>query len=290
MIYTRITGGIGNQLFNYTLGRYLAEKHKVELVLDISWFRQFPYRTYDLDRFNITGRIPTLYERAGLWQMRDTQPNKYNRVAKRFTKLLPHITYAREKSLHFDPTMLSLPDNTYIAGNWQSLNYFKDIEDIIRAELTLKTPSDYFAKVKQQMESCNSIALHVRRGDYAYTQKIKDSMGLCSPQYYQSAVEYIAARVPNSTIFVFSDDLPWVKANLSFAYPVIYIEHPEKKDYEEPLIMAAAKHQIISNSTFGWWGAWLNQNPGKIVCAPSKWLADDSQGQPDIVPSGWIRM
>ena len=145
-------------------------------------------------------------------------------------------------------------------------------------------------EVLEKIKSTEAVAVHFRRGDYT-KKRVADKYGSCSVEYYKNAVEYIAEKYPNPEIFFFSDDIEWVKENLKFPYNCSYVaNNTGDKSFEDLRLMSCCKHNVIANSSFSWWGAWLNNNKDKIVVAPKKWLQDSSFAQDDIVPKAWIRL
>ena len=294
MIVIKISGGIGNQLFQYAVARNLSIKHGVPFLLDLEWFERFPVRQYKLKNFNIEEHIGTKKE---IWPLK-----KHGRRAG-WRHCIQNFLYAndslykKEKFFHFDPAILEIKDNAYLDGNWQSEKYFYENRDTIRKDFTLKTtPSSYFIEVKKKIEQNKTsnetaVSLHIRRGDYASDPKVLASIGLCSIEYYQEAAKIIASKVSHPVFYIFSDDIEWVKNNLKLSFPTQYISHPEKdKDYEELFLMASCSHHIMANSSFSWWGAWLNPNNDKIIIAPKQWFKDTTRDTKDLLPEGWLRI
>lgn len=290
MIYVRVVGGIGNQLLRYAAARALATRNNTELVIDLSWFRdkQTPTRRYALEKLNISGRRTTLLEHFGLYQIR--QPGRKAALVRTFIPpLLRRIRHVVETDMPFKQWIHDLRGDVYLDADCYSEKYFEDIEPQLRKELTLRSPTSFFLGMRKKMAGCNSIALHIRRGDFVWNPKVNN--GTLSQEYYQDAVSYIAQQHPNPIIFVFSDDLPWVKEHLKLPYSTEFVEHPtEARDWEEIFLIASCKHQITANSSFSWWGAWLNTNPDKIVCAPKQWFLDPTKNTIDVVPSNWHRI
>jgi len=271
MIIIKLIGGLGNQMFQYAAGRRAAHINKTELKLDISWF-QNPEgaikRDYLLNIFNIQESFANKEEinklkggNQGLWQ----------RLCKKFFKI---------------------KDNVYLEGYWQSEKYFKDIENIIRKEFTFKAaPDNVNQKMLDRITSCDSISIHIRRGDYVVDGKTNRFHGVCDLDYYFKAVGLVAKQVKAPHFFVFSDDPTWVKQNLHLEFPCVYVDQNfGKKDYEDLRLMLSCQHNIIANSSFSWWAAWLNANPDKIIIAPKKWFAGKSIDTDDLVPASWIRL
>jgi hypothetical protein len=297
VVIARIIGGLGNQLFQYASARCVAERNGTELKLDISGFQNYGLRQYGLDRFHITGRVATpddfrrvLGSRYGAksWLRRIASLTRWNTL-----NLLPRCAYVKERFYHFDQRISTIrKKDIYWSGYWQSEKYFSDIETTIRTELIprdgLTEKSKEFAVL---IENTESISIHVRRGDYVSDESNRAVMAQCGSSYYQRAVEYVAKRVKEPCLFVFSDDPDWVRENLLFDVPMTIVDRkgPER-DYEDLRLMAMCKHNIIANSTFSWWGAWLNGNSGKIVVAPELWFKAGNYDTRDLIPSKWVKL
>lgn len=280
MIITKLKGGLGNQMFQYAIGRHLAYKNRTELKLDISGFKSYKLRKYGLGCFNIVEDFTNNL---------DVKIFNFKRKLNVSSKLNKNTLYTEKVKSKFDPEVLKCKGNIYLAGYWQSEKYFKDIEDIVRQDLTLKCPLMGKNKtIAKQIDGCNSISLHVRRGDYISSPSVNEILGVCQPEYYYRAVKYITKKIRKPVFFVFSDEIGWAKKNLKLPYPVIYVDHDGSgKDYEDLALMASCKHNIIVNSTFSWWGAWLNSNKNKIVVAPRKWMVTR---EVDIILDNWVKL
>ena len=134
----------------------------------------------------------------------------------------------------------------------------------------------------------NSVSLHIRRGDYVSNQKTNQTHGTCDLDYYQRCITEIEKEVENPYFFVFSDEIEWVKENLKINHPAEYVDqNTGDKSYEDMRLMSQCKHNVIANSSFSWWGAWLNSYPDKIVFAPKRWFASDKHNTKDLIPEGW---
>ncbi len=270
MIITHIMGGIGNQLFQYAFGRFLAHKHGTEFKLDIteciaSRFSHHNY--YRLGEFNIRENFATAEEIQSLPQV------------------IEHNSYHPR----FQPEVLDSPDNVLLYGYWQSEKYFSEVAEIIRSELTLKNPLGEVSNswLKKILATECAVSLHVRHGDY-FTPLLRNDFGVLPTEYYRICVDELKKTFPNLKLFVFSDDLAWAKENLNFGVPIEFVEGCER-DAEELYLMSRCKHNIISHSTFSWWGAWLNQNPDKKVFAPYPWMRNPD-GFYDIIPDSWTKI
>ena len=291
MIIVKLKGGLGNQLFQYAVGRHLAEIHKTVLKIDISFFETYELHTYSIWPFNIQENFASPEEIAALTVRRKGIPGRViRRILRKPPKLAP--TYIREKKLfHFDPDILNLPDGIYLDGSWQSEKYFTDIAGIIRREFVVKSPqAEKDRELADQMASCESVCLHIRRGSYLLPP-YNSVHGTCSVDYYFRCVESLTQTIKHPHFFIFSDEPEWAHNNLRISYPTTLVDHNgADKDYEDLRLMSQCKHHIIANSTFSWWGAWLNQHPNKIVLAPKRWFKSDDYDPKDLIPDRWIKI
>jgi hypothetical protein len=175
----------------------------------------------------------------------------------------------------------------YMMGYWQSERYFLEQQKSIREDFRFRQAfAGFNAALAAEMSSSPSVSVHLRRGDYLSDQ----IMDVCSLDYYRAAAKYIEESIGRPTYYVFSDDTDWVRSHVDFLPGATFIDHNKGLDsHKDMQLMSRCKHHIIANSSFSWWGAWLNPSPHKIVVAPSTWFRhgrDDS----DHVPSQWIRL
>jgi hypothetical protein len=179
----------------------------------------------------------------------------------------------------------------YLMGYWQSEMYFKDFAETLRSDFHFKIPmDDTSCDIAELMQASNSVSLHVRRGDYLTHGPTAKVLNVCSLDYYRRAIAYIAERVDLPHFFLFSDDMEWVQANMDIPFPKTHVVHNRGMySYRDMQLMYLCKHQIIANSSFSWWGAWLNQNPGKLVIAPRDWFCND-MNDTDLIPEKWTRL
>ena len=285
MIIIKLNGGLGNQLFQYSLGRKLSIKNNDIFKLDLSGFTKDNPRSYSLGHFNIVENLAKKEDVA-----------KFNKkgLSKLFEKIKPYYkkSVIKYKGYDFDQNILKLSGNFYLDGYWQSEKYFKDIEGVIRKEITLKEPLvDEHANLINNIKNSNSVSVHIRRGDYATNKKFSAVYNLLDEEYYQRTVKFIAEKIKEPKFFIFSDDIKWAKQNLNIPYPKIFVsDNSEIKDYEELTLMSFCKHNIIANSSFSWWGAWLNTNIDKIVLSPDKWFNIGVGNTSDLIPEDWIKL
>ena len=291
MVIVKIIGGLGNQLFQYALGHRIAEMHQVPLKVDISEFESYTLRTYKLCQYNIVAEPASHTEIEQLKGLR--RRGFWARISRRSQNSRPYYkqSFIKERQwFEFDANIFNAPKNVYLEGYWQNEKYFKDIELILRHEFTLKHSLEgKNAEIAGKILACNSVSLHVRRGDYINNPIVHQAVGGCSLEYYFSAVKKMCSSVDDPQFFIFSDDLLWAKENLKLINRITFIDHNgEEFDYEDLRLMSLCRHHIIANSSFSWWGAWLNTNPNKIVIAPRLWFNNPSIGSRDLIPDGWI--
>lgn len=287
MIITRLNGGLGNQMFQYAVGRQLAQTHNTNLLLDLSGYLSDTSRKYELDIFQIQASI------ASSDILKQVNFSHFNLIKSGLHTLLQNrssFRYVKEKSFNFNKKILYLPDNVYLDGYWQSEKYFKNIFNIIRDEYTIKEkPDEINDRYLSEINNVDSVSIHIRRGDYITNPIANQILGGCSLDYYHSAVDIIAKNVKNPYFFIFSDDNKWVKDNFKVDFPAKILSHNNNlKNYEDFRLMSQCKHNIIANSSFSWWAAWLNTNSHKIIIAPKQWFRDKTINAKDLLPESWI--
>jgi hypothetical protein len=273
MIVVQLIGGLGNQLFQYAAAKSLAIEKKEKLCIDVSQFENYKLHNYALNHFNIVSNI---YKR----------PNIYLRKIKSFYQ--KNILY-KEVDFEYNPELINLKaDVIYLEGYFQSEKYFLKYEKEIRKDFEIITTLKRITqKTIEQIQKVNSVSVHIRRGDYL-TNPVHNTN---KENYYEKALELIESRVNNPVFFVFSDDMDWVKLNFSTKQETVFIDFNDAlTNFEDLKLMSSCKHNIIANSSFSWWGAWLNQNPDKIVIAPKQWFNDDSICSDDVIPTSWTKI
>lgn len=294
MIVVRLIGGLGNQLFQYAAGRRLALVQRAELKLDVTGLgnpESRAVRHYELAPFN---KLQTFASPQEISKYTQPSSGMLTRLIRRITRKSPQfpMSYIKEKHFQFDPYILDLPDEVYLDGYWQSERYFSDIAEIIRKELTVKVPlSGRNSELASQIQGCQAVSLHVRRGDYVTEPVTNQVHGICGLDYYSQAVAHISSKVNEPVFFVFSDDPAWAREHLALSYPVHIVDHNDvDQGYEDLRLMSLCRHHITANSSFSWWGAWLNPLPDKIVVAPERWFNNYDADTRDICPAGWVRL
>lgn len=271
MIVVKLLGGLGNQLFQYALGRHLEIKHKSRLYLDLSNFEVDPLRTYELGNLNVVERfLPPLVLRVCL-------------KLRMLKKYLP-------KDRKYDEGVFEAGSNVHLVGYWQSENYFKEIKGILVDEIIDKAVVNSYRQFSD-LSGCNTVALHVRRQDYVFNSDTANHHGALDVEYYNKAVDLMNKYIYDPHYIVFSDDVKWAKANISINGKITYWENDsEDKSWHDLLLMSSCKHFIIANSSYSWWAAWLAENEYTIIVAPLRWFNDSPEGTNDIVPTRWKRI
>ena len=282
----KLKGGLGNQLFQYAFGRLIALRRGEELKLDkdILGQRGDTYRSYGLDNFNIKAQIASRED-----VLKIKYPLGIASKAWRFFK----AKFLRIFHIGFEARMLKTKLQ-YLDGYFQSYKYLEPIRRELLEELTLKEDITLkFSDLLIKLQSPNSVAIHIRRGDYVNNLATKKAHFICDLNYYQKAISLIKEKLAEKNLipefFVFSDDIAWAKDNLQ-GEDFVFVSSPEIADYEELILMSKASNNIIANSSFSFWSAWLNQNPEKIVIAPALWNRKYQNAYKDLLPEDWLRV
>jgi len=296
MIIIKAYGGLGNQMFQYAFGRALSLKYNREMFIDKSYFNKenypfhtHPYYPYKLDIYNIENdfvspnisKFINIVKRKRLFHVINPIIGRLN-----LYKFIPE--YFPEDN--FSIAKLKNSKNAFLEGYWQKYSIIEEFRDIIIINLTLKKEiSKVNKEILNKIDSLNSISIHIRQGDYITNPTFNAYYEICPMKYYEDAMDYIAMQVDNPVFFIFSDSIDWVKNNMHFKYLIIYVDN-KGPDHEDLYLMSKCKHNIIANSSFSWWGAWLNENPDKIVIAPKKWFKDPIKNNEtkDLLPNSWI--
>lgn len=277
MIRIQLVGGLGNQMFQYAAARALAEQHATSVVLDLTWFSQ-PFdsnttpRFYELNCFDL-----------------DASVQKFTgTITERLRGKLHSYSHYNEPHFHFDPKFHTQPDMTVLAGYFQSEKYFvKYRPQLLEAFAWQQAPAGKNKQLLAQIAADSaSVSIHVRRGDYVANKQAAAFHGAKTLKYYQAGLAYIKKQVSKPTLYVFSDDPDWCRTHLKFAEQTHYISH-NTQGSEDMRLMKACRHNIIANSSFSWWGAWLNENPDKLVVGPKAWFAHTQSNTKDVIPAAW---
>lgn len=253
MIVVKLIGGLGNQIFQYAVGRHLAEINGTELKLDKSEFETYKLHNYGLWALNVKERFISSDECRLLKEKKKQYGKVYSLLSAK-----PILTKILENSLPFNADVLKSADNVYLDGYWQTQKYFLGIENILRREFSVKNKkSSKDKELAKHIDNCNSVSLHIRRGDYVSNSETNVVHSNCNSGYYNRCVEKIALKLHNPHFFIFSDDSEWADKNLNISYPVIIVDHNNaEKNYEDLRL----------------------------------WFADDSYDFRDVVPDIWEKV
>lgn len=273
MIVVKLIGGLGNQMFQYAAAKALALEKKEKLYIDIRAFKNYDLHAYSLHHFNI----------------REKEYKQQPRWCRKIQNKLKRVTSYNETSFRFNAKIFEIETkHVFLNGYFQSEAYFlkyrdRLLEDFkITSELKLETKA-----LLKDMSGTNAISIHIRRGDFLQHHVHNTS----KEDYYKAAMQYIENKIQSPTYYVFSDDMEWVKKNFKTNYKAIYVDFNDAATgFEDLKLMSHCQHNIIANSSFSWWSAWLNTNPNKIVIAPEHWFNGDQYDYTDVVPKSWIKI
>lgn len=285
MIITRIYGGLGNQLFQYAAARALAAQHNTVVKLDPTAFADYRLRKFELDFFNAKYEIAT-------HQLIEAH-KATNRIQRLKARMLPTRLkrFYKQPFFRFDPAFFSLRPPVYLQGYFQSEKFFAPAGHIIRKELTFKKPfSNEIENRAANLRKENSVAVHVRRGDYANAETLRVH-GVLPLSYYRDAMAAIREKQTGSPRFyLFSDDPQKAARELNFPEENVISGRLAHSHFEDFYLMSQCRHNVIANSSFSWWAAWLNPNENKVVVAPERWFNEGPKDTQDLFPQNWLRM
>jgi hypothetical protein len=259
----KLQGGLGNQLFQYAAGYALSKRLNCKLLLDARYVGLGANRIYQLSQLSITGKLA---QYPDLDQLPSSDLKLLDR--KFLHRNAHHFKHIREPHFHYDPEFTNLSGRVYLDGYWQSARYFETFSSEIKQEFSLRFEKSGKMKELSSIIS-NSVAVHIRRGDYVNNSVTNSYHGNLNQHYYLSAIEQIKRKFGVDEVYFFTDDPTWVSQNFR-TNSMNIVSSMGFSDVEEILIFSAAKYKIISNSSFSWWGAWLGQTEN--VIAPQKWF------------------
>lgn len=277
MIVVRLMGGLGNQMFQYAAGLSLAKRLNSKLYIDLSWLEK-------QDEMGVATKRDFALAVFGIKTAGKLRLKNQIRLRQPIVLRDPDMTYNRD--------FAEVEGNIILEGFWQSSKYFRGAETEIRKTFTfpkaLSANSQSFLK---EIKNCQAVSVHVRRGDYANDANTNKFHGLLPLSYFSRAADIVKKQTREPRFFVFSDDPDWCQKNLNLGGPTVFVTgNSGARSYEDMQLMSACNHNIIVNSSFSWWGAWLNPNPDKIVIAPKKWWQDKALDSSDVVPKEWVKL
>jgi hypothetical protein len=293
----KLNGGLGNQMFQFAFSVALQKTFGGELVYDFSFFSEnidpniATKRTYELNEFNIDCNS------AEEEDMGKIEPLEFeSKLQKRLWKIFQAKMFrpkgnefVQKASEKFYPFLFEDAGFYYYNGYFQNEQYFQNVRKELLEKFSLKNPIDEKNQaVLNEIKSTNSISLHVRRGDYVTLESASAFHGVCGLDYYKKAIDFLSKKIENPHFFIFSDDMDWVKENLKINFPCTYVDFNGAKGWLDMNLMKNCKHNIVANSSFSWWGAWLNENQQKIVIAPKIWFAQ--KPKVNLAPKNWVKM
>lgn len=290
MVVVRIWEGLGNQLFQYAYARALQLRTGKQVCLDTDRIfkdvleHKGVERKYSLDKFHIQLPIANNTERKLFFLERRNYLHKL--VLLLAKNNLWFWAFQKENDIWYKEKQKIVRDNSYLMGWFQDEKYFIEYRDILLKELTPKKKIRISKKLRDMLKSDLTVSVHIRRTDF---KKLGNTLPV---SYYKLAQKTMESRVANPQYIIFTDDAEWVKAHLDFGENAYWVCEEELKDYEELFVMSRCRHNIIANSTFSWWGAWLNKNENKIVVGPRQWnvIHTPNMIKENIMPESWIRV
>lgn len=287
LVIVRVMGGLGNQMFQYALYRNLKTKFE-DVKLDISSYNKYSlHNGYELgDVFDVIEDTASLGEATLLG---DIKKDVFSKVKRKI--LGTKETHYIQKTCNFTSEIFKY-DNLYLDGYWQSEKFFYDVKDVVINDFKFKKPLlKNNKKMKELINNSNSVSIHIRRGDYVSNPSAKKVHGdICTKKYYRKAIKIINTKVENPTYFIFSDDIEFAKKNLRVEKAHFISWNKGDRSYNDMHLMSLCQHNIIANSSFSWWGAYLNTNPNKIVLAPNRWFNDSTRNVKDLIPNCWTKI
>jgi hypothetical protein len=285
LVVVRLTGGLGNQLFQYAAACGVADVSGGVVALDLSEFSDGEKtRSYVLDRYQLD--IPTLIGTSFDPEFAAVTIPAQEGLARIGLTGDVRLPVYRENNYEFEPALKSWRESTYLYGFWQSWKYFDRIADTIRARLAL-SPRDGDGPKPSPRIDADTVAVHVRRNDYLTASPLT-AFGICEPAYYDGAMALLRERITSPQFQIFSDDPEWCRQHFTDAdVRVVSMSGGDARD--DLAAMARCRHHIIANSSMSWWGAWLGTEPHSIVIAPMPWYSQSPRAH-DLIPDHWIRL
>jgi hypothetical protein len=282
-IVVALEGGLGNQMFQYAAARAAAARTSSQLALDIRPLRTSGERAFCLDAFRLRESLELVTEGAA--------PRRNGRIRNFLNTLLGGERSFRESGFRYDPAVLRITPSLRMEGYFQSERYFADIAAAIREDFTPR--EDLLVEINslagKLIPAGTCVSLHIRRGDYTNPAAMAVH-GLLDAPYYENALRLVAERIGQALpICVFTDDPAWVRANLTLPGELSFVSEHTRTPLQDLILMSRCTHHITANSSFSWWGAWLNPSQDKVVVTPASWFQPASRlDTRDLRPAGWL--
>jgi len=299
MIITRLSGGLGNQMFQYVFGLAQARRKGTTLKMDLSAYQTGQEkRSLSLDAFKIKSPAATREDFKAIGVPSWDSNGFLSRARRKIFRMKEERKPLNERRAFLEPRftycseVLEMGADAFFIGDWQSEKYFLDVANEVRAEFTVKELSSAGKRVRDDIVSKSGgtpVSLHVRRGDYVSDANAASKHGALPVEYYQAAWKLISEKAPNARVYIFSDDIEWCRENLSFIGNQVMVSGQGTNAAEDIILMSLCSHHIIANSSFSWWGAWLDPKTDKIVIVPKQWFKTTADTK-DLIPSSWIRI
>lgn len=302
MIIVKISGGLGNQLFQYAMAKAISLKLNRKLYIDRSWYNDVllledyndknatTRREYLLNEFALKTKTKSDYYLNWIKRLQ-----VYSKRSKLFRQLMNSIlnklAFKEFNYQNFSLDDIAISPQVILSGHWQNNKLIEDYKIDIIEELQLANNIlESSIKILNEIENAHSVSIHFRRGDYLSKPNSSKLHATCSKEYYQTCIDKMDKLIDNPQYFIFSDEIEWVRTNMDLPQNAIFIDD-NTQAHEHLHLMSCCKHQITANSTFSWWAAWMNKNSDKIVFTPKYWYYDNKLNNTIIrIPEEWIKI
>lgn len=291
MIIVKLQGGLGNQMFQHSFGKKIALKTNAPLKYDVSWYSQ---NFNDVTRREILislFEMPFNVMSSNNVFIRTEKSSLFEIIKKRISGNYV-CNILKEGDLSWD-RKIEKRGHFYVEGYWQNYKYFNEIKELLEKDFRFpEYKNEPDKEMAENIKNSNSVGIHIRRGDYSNNPRINQYHGTCSLEYYQKASQTLEKKFSNLKYFLFSDDPEWVNDNFNFLHNFKIVSDGKRSELDEMHLLSDCKHQIIANSSFSWWGAWLNKNSEKVIIAPERWFLDEEKQKQskNITPDEWIKL
>jgi hypothetical protein len=285
MKIVKFLGGLGNQMFQFAF--YLSLKqHFKKIKADLAGFEDYNlHHGFELEKV-----FPIHLEKASPFELRIYGQEKRDWVTRKLRRIYgtKKAWYPERAEFGFDPSIYQDPSPRYFWGYWQHHLYLQGISRQLRKSFKFKNELDgENLAVGQMARTTPSISVHVRRGDYLENELLGN---ICDRGYYLNAIEKLKEKVENPRFIVFSNDIIWCRNNLPFSEAIFVDWNQGKNSYKDMQLMSLCQHHIIANSSFSWWGSWLNPNKDKIIVSPKNWVNTPGVDTSGLIHPQWITL